>query len=112
MPRHRVAALSPSATFPPRADLHATYRVHGDGSLTPIATDGRGSLTVRCPYPDCGVVLVRQVNSAALADGYFQCLQCHRKSLGASAMASMRRRDAGTLQETQDGRQGPKRAMA
>lgn len=96
-------ALFPSATFPPRADLYATYRLHADGGLTPIKAGGRGSLTVRCPYDGCDAILVREVNASALSEGYFQCASCHRKSLGAAAKASMRRREAGTLGATQHG---------
>jgi hypothetical protein len=91
--------------FPPRADLHLTFRAHPKGGITPIDASGRGTLTVRCPYADCGAVLVREVNANALADGYFQCSACHRKSLGTAASRSMRRRAAGTLRATQGGRQ-------
>lgn len=98
---HQPASpLFPYATFPPRADLHATYRVHPNGGYTPIEADGLGSLTVRCPYDDCGAVLVREVNARAISDGYFQCAACHRKSLGAGARASMRRREAGVIPAT------------
>lgn len=85
-----------SETFPPRADLHATYRAHPKGGFTPIDPSGKGILTVRCPYSDCRAVLIRDVNARALADGYFQCEACHRKSLGTGARASMRRRAAAT----------------
>ena len=95
--------LLPAATFPPRADLHATYSAHTSGGLTPIAVSDRGTLTVHCPYPSCGEVLIRGVNADALAQGYFQCASCHRKSLGSAAAASMRRREAGTLRATQRG---------
>ena len=95
--------LLPAATFPPRADLHATYTSHAAGGLTPIAVSDQGSLTVHCPYPSCGEVLIRGVNADALAQGYFQCATCHRKSLGLAAVASMRRREAGTLWATQRG---------
>ena len=84
--------LYPSDTFPPRADLHLTYRAHPKGGFTPIDDSGKGVLTVRCPYPDCRAVLIREVNAQALADGYFQCGTCHRKSLGTAANASMKRR--------------------
>lgn len=95
--------LLPAATFPPRADLHATYRPHASGGLTPIAVSDRGNLTIHCPYPSCRQVLIRSVNADALAQGYFQCATCHRKSLGTAAAASMRRREAGTLSATQRG---------
>ncbi len=95
--------LLPAATFPPRADLHATYRAHASGGLAPIAISDCGTLTVVCPYASCGRVLVRGVNANALAEGYFQCATCHRKSLGTAAAASMRRREAGTLRATQRG---------
>ena len=103
MPRRAAHTLFPSTTFPPRAELRATYRVHADGGLTPIDTGSRGTLTVRCPYEGCNAILIREVNADALADGYFQCASCHRKSLGAGASASMRRREAGTLGATQHG---------
>ena len=96
--------LYPSDTFPPRADLRVTYRAHPKGGFTPIDAGGKGVLTVRCPYPDCRAVLIREVNASALADGYFQCGACHRKSLGTGANASMQRRAAGTLRATQDGK--------
>ena len=100
--------LFPSATFPPRAELQATYRIHADGGLTPIKAGGRGDLTARCPYEGCDAILVREASADALSQGYFQCPSCHRKSLGSAARASMRRREAGTLRATQHGtRVGP-----
>ena len=96
--------LHPSDTFPPRADLHVTYRAHPKGGFTPIDASGKGILTVRCPYPDCRAVLIREVNASTLADGYFQCSACHRKSLGTGARASMLRRAAGTLRATGGGK--------
>jgi hypothetical protein len=95
--------LFPSDTFPPRAELEATYRIHADGGLTPIKEIGRGSLTARCPHDGCGAILVREASADALSQGYFQCASCHRKSLGSAARASMRRREAGTLQATRHG---------
>lgn len=91
-------------TFPPRADLHVTYRAHPKGGFTPIDAGSRGILTVRCPYSDCRAVLIREVNARALADGYFRCGACHRKSLGTGARASMRRRDAGRAEATERGK--------
>lgn len=88
--------LFPSDTFPPRSELHRTYRAHPKGGFTPIFDSGKGVLTVRCPYPDCRAVLIRDVNARALADGYFQCGACHRRSLGTGANASMKRRAEGT----------------
>ena len=107
MLRQTARTLFPSATFPPRAELRATYRVHADGGLTPIKAGSRGNLTVHCPYEGCNAILIREVNADALADGYFQCASCHRKSLGAGARASMRRREAGTLRATQHGMRIP-----
>lgn len=89
-------------TFPPRADLQVTYRAHPKGGFTPIDDGGKGILTVRCPYSDCRAVLIREVNASALADGYFRCGACHRKSLGSGARASMLRRAAGTTEATRE----------
>ncbi|HET9004809.1 MAG TPA: hypothetical protein VFN39_12465 [Gemmatimonadaceae bacterium] len=88
-------------TFPPRADLQVTYRAHPKGGFTPIDASSKGILTVRCPYSDCRAVLIREVNASALADGYFRCPACHRKSLGTGARASMQRRAAGPTEATE-----------
>jgi hypothetical protein len=103
MLRQSARTLFPSATFPPRAELQATYRTHADGGLTPITAGSRGALTARCPHDACNAILVREASAAALSHGYFQCPACHRKSLGAAARASMRRREAGTLRATENG---------
>ena len=100
-----VDARKPGSTV---RELEATYRVHADGGLTPILAGNRGGVTARCPYEGCDAILVRDASADALSQGYFKCPSCHRKSLGAAARASMRRRDAGTLRATENGaRVGP-----
>ena len=74
--------LYPVKFFPATDDLekHA-YAPDARGGFRPVDPAHIGTISLACPYADCGAPLVWDVSASYLSVSRFQCDTGHRKSI-------------------------------
>ena len=92
MPGKQLPKVYPVKFFPTTVRLGTrTYDPDPRGGFRPRDQHHSGSISLTCPYPDCGAPLVWDVSGGYLGISYFKCDKCHRQSSGDAHAKGIRR---------------------